>query len=378
MEQDRRDLPVSIHSSHTGRDAEAAGCGCDRQVSIHSSHTGRDMAADTLNNAIQFQSTLPIREETFSRKSSPVTSVEFQSTLPIREETRRAVVMSQSERVSIHSSHTGRDRWRPGNAQWRPGFNPLFPYGKRHALASAQGFQHTFQSTLPIREETCTPRIPSPLRFVSIHSSHTGRDLCHDVGLQRHFFVSIHSSHTGRDAHGNLGGELGICFNPLFPYGKRRRIMARKDSAGAVSIHSSHTGRDMPTQAPRKGNEFQSTLPIREETHGAGIVNHGAGVSIHSSHTGRDVAFSPMDGVEKPVSIHSSHTGRDVALIETNPHPQVSIHSSHTGRDRSHKKPAAHCDCFNPLFPYGKRPACDSYRRKAAAFQSTLPIREET
>ena len=56
--------------------------------------------------------------------------------------------------------------------------------------------------------------------------------------------------------------------------------------------------------------EFQSTLPIREETRYAGYVAGHLSISIHSSHTGRDYKPCMSVGV---------------------------------------------MDYFNPLFPYGKR-----------------------
>ena len=80
-----------------------------QKISIHSSHTGRDTEATRQALAEGFQSTLPIREETW--------------------------------------------RGMPRLPPWAH-FNPLFPYGKRPALKLQSKATELFQSTLPIREET--------------------------------------------------------------------------------------------------------------------------------------------------------------------------------------------------------------------------------
>ena len=149
-----------------------------RRISIHSSHTGRDHSPWALPiRAKRFQSTLPIREETRDGCRLYRLAVQFQSTLPIREETTAA-------RCNYYAAHD---------------FNPLFPYGKR-----------PYEAVL----ESISPPI-------SIHSSHTGRDM--DKALQASDeLISIHSSHTGRDLSADaVSIGSGYNFNPLFPYGKR-------------------------------------------------------------------------------------------------------------------------------------------------------------
>ena len=138
-------------------------------------------------------------------------------------------------------------------------FNPLFPYGKRPTQTSLMLSLKRFQSTLPIREETRPMHRPLSTSAISIHSSHTGRDLRRSPG-----WISWSD------------------FNPLFPYGKRQYWYHQ------ISIHSSHTGRDL-----------QLTLRLVAKN-----------ISIHSSHTGRDGTFK-YEHFNNPISIHSSHTGRD-------------------------------------------------------------------
>ena len=124
-------------------------------------------------------------------------------------------------KISIHSSHTGRDRG-----------------------GSAGG------GGLPI----------------SIHSSHTGRDRRGGCGHGGEKYFNPLFPYGERQ-------DQGLCrpprrdFNPLFPYGERRPAALSDHPTRSISIHSSHTGRDPKTGPCRPKNErFQSTLPIRGET----------------------------------------------------------------------------------------------------------------
>ena len=147
-------------------------------ISIHSSHTGRDdFAGCVYGNTVGFQSTLPIREETLPDVpgEKPLRKISIHSSHTGRDTT--PLPRQKSRRISIHSSHTGRDLFTPQQGDRETYFNPLFPYGKRHAAMFFPPFRGQFQSTLPIREETLRKR-----------------------------------QAAGR----------GADFNPLFPYGKRQ------------------------------------------------------------------------------------------------------------------------------------------------------------
>ena len=189
--------------------------------------------------------------------------VTFQSTLPIREETKGLEELGETS-----------------------DFNPLFPYGKRRVPAWGREFIRVFQSTLPIREETGPSRKKEP---------------------KRKFQSTLPIREETRDQDQYCAGWH---FNPLFPYGKRRRwaflwILRRK---------------------------FQSTLPIREETTVTKRSPAARLISIHSSHTGRDgLRRRKIHG--RGISIHSSHTGRDRLRQRCKVLGHISIHSSHTGRD---------------------------------------------
>ena len=213
---------ISIHSSHTGRDAHRVTVPSAAPISIHSSHTGRDISGQSVADLPQFQSTLPIREETtFEAKEIPSlwdfnplfpygkrrcclvlpSSIArtFQSTLPIREETQTPRIAGCCPAISIHSSHTGRD--------------PL------RCLATMTSPE--FQSTLPIREETLpAPVVTADDEDISIHSSHTGRDLMQSstVRVARKFQSTLPIREETECSTKSIKKKH---FNPLFPYGKR-------------------------------------------------------------------------------------------------------------------------------------------------------------
>ena len=121
------DVAISIHSSHTGRDAKPAARDILSAISIHSSHTGRDRScARRAGYYDKFQSTLPIREETSPLFSGRVRLV-----------------------ISIHSFHTGRDpAWLSLRGNDRH-FNPLFPYGKRHPSEWLVPYRYYFNPLFP-------------------------------------------------------------------------------------------------------------------------------------------------------------------------------------------------------------------------------------
>ena len=122
---------ISIHSPHTGRDANYAIMTVIEMISIHSPHTGRDgIPADDGTGRDGFQSTLPTRGETPLSYRSGKRGV-FQSTLPTRGETSGLRPASCSDDISIHSPHTGRDAAFRFRTSVSIHFNPLSPHGER-------------------------------------------------------------------------------------------------------------------------------------------------------------------------------------------------------------------------------------------------------
>ena len=169
-------------------------------------------------------------------------------------------------------------------------FNPLFPYGKRPHGERRRNRYGNFNPLFPYGKRPNRDRKRCVVTGISIHSSHTGRDLPAPIPCRPSISISIHSSHTGRDRSFPPPAARPPHFNPLFPYGKRREQAAPAPAApvfqSTLPIREETRGR---APAPPPGNfnplfpygkrlkpveqtpeilKFQSTLPIREETRG--------------------------------------------------------------------------------------------------------------
>ena len=212
--------------------------------------------------------------------------------------------------ISIHSSHTGRDI--PLFLHHTPylHFNPLFPYGKRHSAPMYIILQRNFNPLFPYGKRHVRSAMLLQRRAISIHSSHTGRDL----------MILIIS-------------RLRRTFQSTLPIREETVLVIRIPQKDYISIHSSHTGRDIRGEGPAPDPvQFQSTLPIREETK-------------TSKRRGRWEEFQSTLPIREETHImHFMHFIR-----------RISIHSSHTGRDKVMAYPYHAPFDFNPLFPYGKR-----------------------
>jgi len=163
----------------------------------------------------------------------------------MRGETAPAHGTPQSEHISIHSPHAGRDRSYVCKTTRLSDFNPLSPCGERPVSAVVAPHIHLFQSTLPMRGETRCFKFHFLDGIISIHSPHAGRD------------SACVPRHAGRSN-----------FNPLSPCGERLMLLLVRRGLSFL---------------------FQSTLPMRGETHGTGgFQDFGKNISIHSPHAGRD------------------------------------------------------------------------------------------
>ena len=141
----RMGIDEAIHATPVGRGP----------ISIHSSHTGRDgVRWCWALNYLLFQSPLPAREETgisFASNSKPLN---FNPLSPHGERRPFPASTRHNGYFNPLSPH-GERLWSTSLSCIPAGhFNPLFPYGKRRAAWEAVSSATGFQSTLPIREET--------------------------------------------------------------------------------------------------------------------------------------------------------------------------------------------------------------------------------
>ena len=169
-----------------------------------------------------FQSTLPIREETHCDRRKLFGFTDFNPLFPYGKRHRKIPSCpSPLVIISIHSSHTGRDYSRNKRRRRNTDFNPLFPYGKRHTLSVPPASTKIFQSTLPIREETKAIALANG--EVLFQSTLPIREETRSrANIKALATISIHSSHTGRDMRLSISCFRSAHFNPLFPYGKRQ------------------------------------------------------------------------------------------------------------------------------------------------------------
>ena len=167
--------------------------------------------------------------------------------------------------ISIHSSHTGRDGISSDETFAFIHFNPLFPYGKRRATTEKGGTDGLFQSTLPIREETYTFlgfmvynsfQSTLPIREETVFGNWQSecrlfqstlpiREETNELAQAYYWqYISIHSSHTGRDGRRGPMLLLILIFQSTLPIREETKQWEIQHWKLTISIHSSHTGRD--------------------------------------------------------------------------------------------------------------------------------------
>ena len=193
------------------------------------------------------------------------------------------------------------------------------------------------------------------VKAISIHAPCTGSDYVEPSGLAVHTNFNPRSPHGERPAGSPPAMVSASYFNPRSPHGERHSSAPANTSPPGISIHAPRTGSDytallppssqwISIHAPRTGSDvcdsvlnsvdslFQSTLPARGATAGAGIFQparifqstlpaRGATmrkncycwncfISIHAPRTGSDPcnAFGSAKG---GISIHAPRTGSD-------------------------------------------------------------------
>ena len=192
-------------------------------ISIHSPRMGRDIASivESVYKSA-FQSTLPVWGETVLDTMARVMEVYFNPLSPYGErpacDGANAKEIGNFNPLSPYGERPSRSTSRTATRY----FNPLSPYGERPWEIRATAAGKRFQSTLPVWGETCFAPVGLHGLLISIHSPRMGRDeqLPAYLAAAR---ISIHSPRMGRD-----GARLKIFFaahyfNPLSPYGERRR-----------------------------------------------------------------------------------------------------------------------------------------------------------
>ena len=124
-------------------------------------------------------------------------------------------------------------------------FNPLFPYGKRRHGQPDLPCKTDFNPLFPYGKRRQVSLLGQRVRGISIHSSHTGRDLdraqpvipsqrfqstlpireeTEELGISPRTVQFQSTLPIREETPPRPEGGGGRCyFNPLFPYGKRRQ-----------------------------------------------------------------------------------------------------------------------------------------------------------
>ena len=124
----------------------------------------------------------------------------FQSTLPIRGATLSAGSARKSNKISIHTPHTGSDKITYAYHKFETDFNPHSPCGERHYDNSNI----------------------KPQPMISIHTPHAGSDSRLAVLYGLFVSISIHTPHAGSDLSYTTIVPGRDDFNPHSPCGERR------------------------------------------------------------------------------------------------------------------------------------------------------------
>ena len=223
-------------------------------------------------------------------------------------------------------------------------------------LPSGATSQWRFKSTLSIRGETALAARGLPLRLISIHSPHVGRDPwpCIWAGPPDYFNPL---SPCGERLGAGHGTGVHQDFNPLSPCGERRPGHRARRPHGLYFNPLSPCGerQHLGWRAAAVGI-FQSTLPVWGET----------------------TCRREQSRAARKISIPSPHTGRDGSAQRVMETVKISIPSPHTGRDTYLTNAGAVRMNFNPLSPYGERRPSPIRPAWSCLFQSPLPIRGET
>ena len=148
---------------------------------------------------------------------------------------------------------------------------------------------------------------------------------------------------------------MAVNFNPLFPYGKRRCCPQNRGRTCHFNPLFPYGKRPPGRRRPAWPSDFNPLFPYGKRRFRIIKTKLLHIISIHSSHTGRDAGVGC--GGQRPPHFNPLFPyGKRLQAVEC----------------------AGHIADFNPLFPYGKRPRGFLLCVYAPAFQSTLPIREET
>ena len=195
----------------------------------------------------------------------------------------------------------------------------------------------------------------TPLRAISIHAPHAGRDSCPrpPAGCQSNFNPRAPCG-ARPPAAGAVGGQL--YFNPRTPRG----------------VRCCHGHKATLLQA------FQSTRPVRGATRDDGSKAWEAFISIHAPLAGCDEGH--LDPAQLEEIFQSTHPSRGATAdkVTERLRHEISIHAPHAGRDVILNPIPQEVALFQSTRPMRGATHNDGFPAKKVGFQSTRPVRGAT
>ena len=215
----------------------------------------------------EFQSTRPMRGATGRSLSPCADTLRFQSTRPMRGATFYILPTMRARDISIHAPHAGRD----AGDKYITGSNCISIHAPL-AGCDVEHIQHTvwfspyFNPRAPCGARQGDHLGGTPLRAISIHAPHAGRDRCRRSDRRGKYY-----------------------FNPRAPCGARPRRLIRPTPRPTFQSTRPVRGATIFSPASVLLALFQSTRPVRGATSKKPITELRCQISIHAPRAGRDI-----------------------------------------------------------------------------------------
>ena len=235
-------------------------------------------------------------------------------------------------------------------------FNPRSPHGERLADGGRLSNNREFQSTLPARGATLTLSCVNPA--VRFQSTLPARGATRKSDKNNHqLSISIHAPRTGSDNR------------PADKRCNQLRFQSTLPARGATH-RLEHSA--------QRGHYFNPRSPHGERQPGYIVPRNRYTISIHAPRTGSD-GHDPAERRNCHISIHAPRTGSDIRVDDHwTPPKEISIHAPRTGSDAV---VVLIDDClaiFQSTLPARGATHLRADFHAVIPFQSTLPARGAT
>ena len=238
-------------------------------------------------------------------------TLRFQSTRPMRGATFYILPTMRARDISIHAPHAGRD----AGDKYITGSNCISIHAPL-AGCDVEHIQHTvwfspyFNPRAPCGARQGDHLGGTPLRAISIHAPHAGRDRCRRSDRRGKYY-----------------------FNPRAPCGARPRRLIRPTPRPTFQSTRPVRGATIFSPASVLLALFQSTRPVRGATSKKPITELRCQISIHAPRAGRDCSDVARCSCQRDFNPRAPCGARQSVSSVAKPPPRISIHAPRAGRD---------------------------------------------